>query len=187
MTRPSPRTTDARSSQQISGAPAADLALFPTMNDLDEHTRRQIVSLLGLRLADAIDLRTQCKHAHWNVKGPHFMQLHLLFDQVNDAVEGYVDTIAERIVQLGGVAEGTVRLVATRSTLTEYPPALSTGHEHVSAFSDALAQFGRAVRAGIKETDDLGDAVTADILTEVSRAIDKWLWLVAAHQQSRSR
>lgn len=200
MPRPSPRTTAARASQQTNGASTAksrvprtsaetrdELPLFPTKHDLPETTRAQVVDLLGQRLADAIDLQTQCKHAHWNVKGPHFMQLHLLFDQVNEAVEGHVDTIAERIVQLGGVAEGTVRAVAARSALIDYPLALSTGHEHVSAFSDSLSQFARTVRVGIEEMNDLQDAGSADILTEVSRGIDKWLWFVEAHQQSRSR
>jgi starvation-inducible DNA-binding protein len=163
------------------------MPLFSTKHDLPEDTRVAVVGLLGQRLADAIDLQAQCKHAHWNVKGPLFMQLHALFDQVYEAVEGYVDTIAERIVQLGGVAEGTVRAVAQRSALIDYPLALRTGHEHISAFSDSLSQFGRTVRVGIEEMNDLQDAGSADILTEVSRGIDKWLWFVEAHQQTRSR
>lgn len=200
MPRPSPRNTAARASQQGNGTMTAKsrlpndreesrngLPLFPTKHDLPEATRAQVVDLLGQRLADAIDLQSQCKQAHWNVKGPHFMSLHLLFDQVNEAVEGYVDTIAERIVQLGGVAEGTVRVVAARSTLIDYPLALSSGHEHISAFSDSLAQFGRTVRVGIEEMTDLKDAGSADILTEVSRGIDQWLWFVEAHQQTRGR
>ena len=141
--------------------------------------------LLGQRLADCLDLQSQCKQAHWNVKGPHFMSLHLLFDQVNGDVEGYVDTMAERIVQLGGIAEGTVRAVAVRSALIDYPLALSSGDEHVAALSDSLSQFGRTVRVGIEEMNDLTDAGSADILTEISRGIDKWLWFVEAHQQAR--
>ena len=113
------------------------------------------------------------------------MSLHLLFDQVNEDVEGYVDTLAERIVQLGGVAEGTVRAVAARSALIDYPLALSSGDEHVAALSDSLSQFGRTVRVGIEEMNDLTDAGSADILTEISRGIDKWLWFVEAHQQAR--
>lgn len=200
MSRPSPRTTDARTSQTDNGVVAersrfprtaqeslGDMVLFTTKHDLPEDTRAQIVSLLGQRLADAIDLQMQCKHAHWNVKGPLFMQLHLLFDRIHEAVVGYADTIAERIVQLGGVAEGTVRAVAARSGLIDYPLALSSGNEHISAFSDSLAQFGRTVRMGIEEMNDLQDAGSADILTEVSRGIDKWLWFVEAHQQTRSR
>src|SRR5690242_19279320 len=95
--------------------------MFKTKNNLSEATRVQVVELLNARLADAIDLQTQSKQAHWNVKGPHFIGLHELFDKVSGAVEEYVDGIAERAVQLGGVAEGTARAVAKRSSLAEYP------------------------------------------------------------------
>jgi starvation-inducible DNA-binding protein len=145
----------------------------------------EVVALLNQRLADSIDLQTQCKQAHWNVKGPAFIALHKLFDEINEDVEEYVDLIAERAVQLGGIAEGTARMVAARTTLLDYPATLSTGGEHVAALSDALAQFGRSVRVGIDEMDELGDADTADILTEISRGVDKWLWFVEAHQQGR--
>src|SRR5579883_3439130 len=93
--------------------------MYPTKNDLPETSRSKLVELLNARLADAIDLQTQCKQAHWNVKGPSFIALHELFDKVNEDVEEYVDTIAERAVQLGGVAEGTSRVVAKRSALAE--------------------------------------------------------------------
>ncbi len=165
---------------------AADTArLFKTKNDLPHDTRVQVVELLGQRLADCIDLQSQCKQAHWNVKGPNFIALHKLFDEINEEVEDYVDLIAERIVQLGGVAEGTVRAVAAKSALIDYPLALGSGEEHVAALSDSLSQFGRTARMGIEEMNELEDADSADILTEVSRGIDKWLWFVEAHQQSR--
>ena len=158
-----------------------------TSIDLPARTRDRVCELLQARLSDTVDLHWQIKQAHWTVKGPHFMSLHLLFDQVNEAVEGYVDTIAERIVQLGGVAEGTVRVVAARSSLIDYPLAISTGAEHVAALSDSLAQFGRTVRLGIEEMQDLTDAGSADLMTQVSRGIDQWLWFVEAHQQARTR
>jgi len=157
--------------------------LYPTKNDLPEPDRIEAISLLNQRLADCINLQTQCKQAHWNVKGPTFIALHELFDQVNEAVEEYVDLIAERIVQLGGVAEGTAAIVAARSTLPDYSLVLATGAEHVAALSDALSAFGRTARSGIEEMDELNDADSADILTEVSRGIDKWLWFVEAHEQ----
>src|SRR5271165_7559220 len=95
--------------------------MFDTKNDLAKATRVKVVELLNARLADSIDLQTQIKHAHWNVKGPNFIALHELFDKINEQVEEYVDEIAERAVQLGGVAEGTARVVARRSSLAEYP------------------------------------------------------------------
>ena len=157
--------------------------VYPTKNDLPEASRLEAITLLNQRLAEAIDLQTQCKQAHWNVKGPTFIALHKLFDEINEDVEEYVDLIAERVVQLGGVAEGTVGVVADRSMLVDYPIGLSTGAEHVAALSDALAMFGRAVRLGIEEMNELEDAGSADILTEISRGVDKWLWFVEAHQQ----
>ena len=175
-------------SRAIARAPSSDRAvaaprLFRTKNDIPESTRIQVIGLLNQRLADAIDLQTQCKQAHWNVKGPSFIALHELFDDVDEAVEGYIDLIAERVVQLGGVAEGTARVVAERSSLDVYPLVLSNGLDHVEALSNALATFGRTVRLGIEEMDDLSDADSADILTEVSRGVDKYLWFVEAHQQ----
>jgi len=161
----------------------ASTKLYPTKNSLPEATRLEVAGLLNQRLADCIDLQAQCKQAHWNVKGPTFIALHKLFDEINEDVEEYVDLIAERIVQLGGIAEGTVGVVAERSTLIDYPLTLSTGAEHVAALSDALAAFGRAARMGIEEMNDLEDADSADILTEISRGVDKWLWFVEAHQQ----
>ena len=153
----------------------------PTKNDLSEETRQQAVELLNARLADVIDLQTQMKQAHWNVKGPHFIALHELFDQINEAVEGYIDEIAERAVQLGGTALGTARLVAERSSLEEYPHDITAGEDHVEAVSNALATFGKATRAAIDQAEDFGDADTTDLLTQVSRDIDKWLWFVEAH------
>ena len=166
-------------------APIVD-KLYPTKNDLPETTRVEVVALLNQRLAEAIDLQTQCKQAHWNVKGPSFIGLHKLFDEVNEDVEEYVDLIAERVVQLGGTAEGTARIVAQRTTLLDYPLAIHTGMEHVAALSDALAQFGRNARLGIEEMDEIEDADSMDILTEISRGVDKWLWFVEAHAQAKS-
>jgi starvation-inducible DNA-binding protein len=159
--------------------------LYDTKNRLPAATRGKVVALLNDRLADCTDLQTQCKQAHWNVKGPQFIALHELFDDIYEATGEYVDLIAERIVQLGGIAEGTVRVAAERSTLTEYPLVLSSGEEHVAALSDVLAQFGAQARQGIETLDELDDPDSVDILTEVSRGVDKWLWFVEAHQQGR--
>jgi len=160
--------------------------LFSTKNDLPESIRLEVIPLLNQRLAECIDLQTQCKQAHWNVKGPSFIGLHKLFDDINESVEGYVDLIAERIVQLGGIAEGTIGAVEGRSTLIDYPLALSTGAEHVAALSDALSGFGRAARLGIEEMQELKDADSADMLTDISRGVDQWLWFVEAHQQAEA-
>ncbi len=164
-------------------ANATEQTLYSTKNDLPENTRVEVVGLLNQRLADCINLQLQTKQAHWNVKGPSFIALHKLFDEVNEAVAEYTDLIAERIVQLGGIAEGTVGAVSTRTGLSDYPVAKLDGAEHVAALSDGLSQFGRTARMGIEEMNELEDADSADILTEISRGIDKWLWFVEAHQQ----
>jgi starvation-inducible DNA-binding protein len=158
--------------------------MFKTKNDVPEATRVKVVQLLNARLADCIDLQTQIKQAHWNVKGPNFIALHELFDKINEEVEDYVDDIAERAVQLGGVAEGTARSVAKRSALSEYPASAVDGRSHVEALSSALAAFGTVARQGIDQANELGDLDTADLFTEVSRGIDKWLWFVEAHLQA---
>ena len=158
--------------------------VFKTKNDLSEATRVKAIELLNARLADCKDLQTQTKQAHWNVKGPHFIGLHELFDKINEDVEDYVDEIAERAVQLGGVAEGTARVVAKRSSLPEYPLNAADGRSHVEALSTALAAFGKSARQAIDQANELHDLDTADILTDVSRGVDKWLWFVEAHLQA---
>jgi starvation-inducible DNA-binding protein len=178
------KTASPSNRQQSSRTQGTDQSrLFATKNDIPADARAQIADLLNRRLADCIDLQTQCKQAHWNVKGPSFIGLHKLFDDINTDVEEYVDLLAERVVQLGGVAQGTARCAAERSSLREYPLDISSGPDHVNALSTALASFGRVCREGIDQLDELGDADGADILTEISRGIDKWLWFVEAHQQ----
>src|SRR6267378_4243945 len=158
--------------------------MYETENEIPAQRRSELNALMNQQLANAVDLQTQMKQAHWNVKGPHFIGLHELFDQIDEAVESYVDLIAERIVQLGGIAEGTVRVAASRSRLEEYPLVIADGHAHVEAVSKALSTFGREARATINQANELDDADTADIFTEISRGIDKWLWFVEAHTQA---
>jgi starvation-inducible DNA-binding protein len=159
-------------------------AMYETENDLPKDRRAQLNALMNQRLADAIDLQMQMKQAHWNVKGPSFIALHELFDKVSEAVKSYVDMIAERIVQLGGIAEGTVRMTAARTRLPEYSPEIADGTAHVESVARALSTFGKEVRSTIDEANAFDDAGTADLFTEVSRGIDKWLWFVEAHSQA---
>jgi len=158
--------------------------MYTTKNDLPEQSRAKLIELLNARLADAIDLQTQMKQAHWNVKGPNFIALHELFDKINEDVEDYVDDVAERAVQLGGIAEGTARLAAKRSSLSEYPANTVDGQAHVEALSSVLAAFGKSVRKAINDANDIGDLDSADLFTEISRGMDKWLWFVEAHLQA---
>jgi starvation-inducible DNA-binding protein len=160
------------------------MALHHTKIDISVENREKLVEILNSRLADAVDLQSQAKQAHWNVKGMNFIALHELFDQVSTEVTGHVDTIAERITTLGGTALGTVRVAAQKSALSEYPLEITDGGAHVEALSSALAEFGKRVRQNIDEANNLGDADTSDLFTEVSRGIDKMLWFVEAHLQA---
>src|SRR2546422_6012386 len=144
-----------------------------TKNDLPENVRGKMIELLNQQLADVLDLGLQAKQAHWNVKGPNFIALHELFDKVADEVEEFTDEIAERAVQLGGVAFRTVQAIAKNSQLRAYPLDLASGKEHIAALSSALATFGASARAAIDGAGKDGDMDTADLFTEVSRGIDK--------------
>lgn len=180
MKKAAKKTAAKRLSDEVASQPK----MFSTENDLPKKERKEINQLMNQRLADAVDLQLQMKQAHWNVKGPNFIALHELFDKVAEAVESYVDLIAERIVQLGGTAEGTVGVVAKVTHLENYPLSISEGRDHIEAVVRALSSFGHEVRSTIGEATELDDPGTADLFTEVLRGIDKWLWFVEAHGQA---
>ena len=158
--------------------------MYTTENDVSVDHRTNLNRLMNQRLATAIDLQMQMKQAHWNVKGPSFIALHELFDRAYEEVQGYVDLIAERIVQFGGIAHGTVRSSAASSELADYPAAISDGLAHVEAVARALSTFGSDAPSMIMEANLLEDAGTADLFTGISRGIDKMLWFVEAHSQA---
>lgn len=158
--------------------------LHPTRIDIPEETRSQIVDILNETLGYTLDLKTQVKQAHWNVKGLDFYQLHELFDELAGELEEYIDMFAERVTTLAGVALGTARVAAQVSQLPEYPFDILNGKDHITALADRYAIYAKLLRDGIAKTDDLGDADTADLYTEVSRSIDMRLWFLEAHLQA---
>ncbi len=160
--------------------------LHPTKIDIPDNVRAAMIDVLNARLADAVDLSSQMKQAHWNVRGPAFIALHELFDTVHNAVQVHADDLAERIAALGGTARGTSAVAASASTLPEYPTEIYAGSHHVDAVSAALAAFGKEIRAAIARAGEVGDADTEDLFVGVSRDIDKNLWLVEAHAQAES-
>ena len=160
-----------------------NIDMHPTKNDLPIEKRAALALLLNASLADLIDLGLQAKQSHWNVKGPTFIALHELFDSIAEVVGEFVDDVAERIVALGGIAEGTIGIVSKRTKLASYPVNITSGKDHVEALSTALATVGKSVRSDIDKATDLGDADSADLLTGISRSIDKNLWFVEAHLQ----
>ena len=161
-------------------------SMYKTKIDLSEKVRRNVIVILNDRLADAMDLQSQVKQAHWNVKGPHFIALHELFDKISAVVFDQIDEIAERVTSLGGTAEGTVAVAAKRSKLKNYPLSITAGKDHLFYLSTQIAAFGKSVRAAIADTDELGDADTADLFTGISRDLDKYLWFLEAHLQERA-
>lgn len=154
-----------------------------TRNDLPDNTRKAMIALLNARLADTIDLRLSLKQSHWNIKGPTFIALHELFDQVQARVDVFADDIAERAMQLGGYANGALQMVAKTTNLKPYPTDISDEKEHLKLVSDHLAAYGKLARAAIDAADEAGDKDTADLFTGVSRSIDKDLWFVESHLQ----
>jgi starvation-inducible DNA-binding protein len=155
--------------------------MFDTRNDLPAGIRTRSIELLNDRLADAIDLGTQTKYAHWNVKGPNFIALHELFDKIAENIEDQIDTIAERVTALGGTARGTLAAVSRGTSLKPYPEDIIDGMAHVEALSAVVADFARKARAAIEESAKLGDADTSDLFTGISREADKNLWFLEAH------
>ncbi len=155
--------------------------LYSTRIDLAEEVRVKAIDLLNQSLAATLDLKTQTKQAHWNVKGTDFYQLHELFDEMSGELEEYVDMVAERVTALGGTALGTARIAASESILPEYPLDAVSGIEHITALADRYAAYGKHVREAIDTTGELGDADTSDMYTEISRTIDKRLWFLEAH------
>jgi starvation-inducible DNA-binding protein len=161
--------------------------MFRTRVDLPEEAREKLVALLNGHLADSLDLYSQVKQAHWNVKGEEFYQLHLLFDEIAAEVLEFVDGIAERATALGGYATGTVRMAAAASELPEYPTDAIQGLEHVEALVERLGVYANRIREAIDASDELGDKSTSDLYTEISRTADKRLWFLEAHLQGRGK
>ena len=154
---------------------------YQTRIDLAFEVRSEIAKILNQTLAVTLDLKTQAKQAHWNVKEMNFNQLHELFDEMATELEGYVDMVAERVTALAGTPLGTARIAAANSVLPEYPLDAVDGKEHVTALAERYAIYAKHVREAIDQTGDLGDADTADLYTEISRDMDKRLWFLEAH------
>jgi starvation-inducible DNA-binding protein len=165
-------------------AATATVRTFSSSVGVPDNSRQALIALLNLRLADSTDLHSQVKWAHWNVKGKDFFQLHELFDSIAGHLEDHIDTIAERVTALGGVANGTIRETAAKSSLKEADLAASDGPAMLKFLVHNVGQHANALRQAVQESNDLSDAITADLFTELTRALDKDLWFLEAHLQS---
>jgi starvation-inducible DNA-binding protein len=158
---------------------------FRTHHDLPAKVRAQVIPILNQHLADTTDLFTQVKQAHWNVKGPQFIALHKLFDELAEQLPDHADTIAERVTALGGLAMGTLRMAAGSSRLPDLPAATVDGIALVRALVERYGMLAATTRAAIDTATEFGDMGTADMFTELSRDLDKNLWFLEAHVQGK--
>lgn len=148
---------------------------------LQDNARKTAIEVLSARLSDATAMLLALKQAHWNVKGPNFIAIHELFDDVYERLEGHIDAMAERIQMLDGTAKGTAEHVAKTSTLEAYPLDLTSSEDHIRAVSERMRDLGGKVREGIEATESAGEADAADILTTMSRDLDQDLWFIESH------
>lgn len=152
-----------------------------TAINLPESIRTQVSALLEQQLANMIDLGLRAKQAHWNVRGPNFVGLHELFDTVATQAGEHADELAERAVQLGSTPDGSLQGAASRTRLGDYPRGAVAWSQHVAEISAALLSLGTLIRNDIEVASSAGDAGTADLLTQISRSLDKLLWMVSVH------
>jgi starvation-inducible DNA-binding protein len=155
--------------------------MHATKNDVPSNAKSVSIEILNARLADSIDLALLTKQAHWNLRGPQFIAVHEMIDGFRTQIDGYVDTMAERVIQLGGTALGTTQVVANTTTLPPYPTGIYAIQDHLAALVERYGRVANALRAAIDATAEAGDADTADIFTEASRGLDKALWFLEAH------
>jgi starvation-inducible DNA-binding protein len=158
--------------------------MYPTRVALSGNVKSEVVQIFQEQLANASDLYSQAKFAHWNVKGDNFYQLHLLFDSVAETVEAHIDPIAERLTQLGGVANGTIRQAASTSKIPEYDfNAVGGGMAHVKALADALGHYAKLMRKASEDVDDAGDKPSADFFNQLIVEAEKQLYFLESHIQ----
>jgi starvation-inducible DNA-binding protein len=157
-----------------------------TRNGLKSNAKTASIEVLNARLADSIDLALITKQAHWNIKGPQFIALHEMIDTFRTELDTHVDTIAERVAQLGGTALGTSQDVVKATQLAPYPTNIHKSKDHLEALIERYAKAADLAREAIEQTDEAGDADTADIFTAYSRALDKALWFLESHVQENS-
>ena len=146
---------------------------------LDGDLRDHLVEHLNQSLANLTDLASAYDHAHWNVAGPHFAQLHELFDRFADQTRTYMDMLAERAVTLGGTARGTIQAVAEASTLPAFPLTERSQWRLVEELILRLEHVASDLRQAMDASAD--EAATEDVFIEVLRGIEKQHWMLREH------
>jgi starvation-inducible DNA-binding protein len=154
--------------------------MYQSPSHLPPDSRAQLATALNARLADGLDLHSQIKVAHWNIKGPQFAALHPLFETFAVGLALHTDTIAERAVTLGGKAYGSARHVAKSSSLPDYPQETTKDLEHVKLLAERFEKFLVGVRESRGVAEKLGDTDTADLFTQVVTEFEKHAWFLRA-------
>ncbi len=158
--------------------------VYQTRIALSDEQKKNVVEVMQARLAEALDMYSQAKFAHWNVKGINFYQLHLVFDSVAETIFPQIDSIAERLTQLGGVANGTVRQAASASMIPEYDTSLTAGMDHVKALADALGCYCEALRSASDKIDEIGDEPTSDFFKQLVVEAEEQLYFLESHLEA---
>ena len=158
--------------------------MYPNRVALSADVKKKVVEKMQVTLASASDIYSQAKFAHWNVKGDNFYQLHLVFDHVAEVVGEQVDPIAERITQLGGIANGTVRQAALGSVVPEYAVDTVAGMDHVRVLADSLGKYCACLRDASDEVDDIGDKPTSDFYNQLIVDAEEQLYFLESHLEA---
>ena len=156
-------------------------SMYQNRVSLPDEVKQQVVARMQVTLASASDMYSQSKFAHWNVKGDNFYQLHLVFDHVAKVIGKQADPIAERITQLGGIANGTIRQAGMGSILSEYAVDTVAGMDHVRALADSLGKYCACLRSASDEIDDIGDEPTSDFYNQLIVDAEEQLYFLESH------
>lgn len=158
--------------------------MYKSPSHLSESARQAVAASLNERLVDGLDLHSQIKVAHWNIKGPGFAALHPLFETFAIGLAAHNDAIAERAVTLGGKAFGTARHVAGNSRIPEYPPDVTRDLEHVKLLAERIEAHLVGLRASRGVAEAQADTDSADLLTAVIGEFEKHAWFLRASLDS---